>query len=190
MARKKKQIARIPRKESSAPVSLAPSPWDMGAEGEANRKGLVVEPRGEVDAHSKMHNPNNVKGVRRVDMLEYWHRHGTISTAGFNAATALRDAFEHTQRSPGTSFEQDRVDSSPKPDHAVTIQIDRISKFHKVNRYLAKEDTAFVHHCVLGGGIPATWRIKGERPYHGARYPAGLKELAAALERLAKAMGG
>jgi hypothetical protein len=161
----------------------------MGATGPANRHGLVTEERGEIGPNGKMHNPNQVKGVRRVDMLEFWHRHGTITTAGYNAACALRDAFEQTQRSPGTSFEQDRVDSSPKPDHAVTIQIDRVSKFHNVNRYLCAADAPLVHHCVFGG-TPATWRIKGERPYHGAGYPAGLRELSAALDRLAKAMGG
>lgn len=191
MARKKKQIARIPRKASATPVTVPACPWDFGATGPANQHGLQIEDAATIDPDTgQSHNPNGVKRMRRVDMLEFWHRHGTITTAGYNAACTLRNAFEQTQRGPGTSFEQDRVDSSPKPDHAVTIAIDRISKFHRVNRYLDSADTPLVHHCVIGGGTPATWRIRGARPYHGPSYPAGLRELAAALERLAKAMGG
>jgi len=189
MKRKSKPIARIPRKASAVPVTIVPCPWDMGATGPANRIGLVVEDRGETGPDGKTHNPNQVKGARRVDMLEHWHRHGTISTAGYNAAITVRAAFENTQRSPGTSFEQDRVDSSPKPDHAVTIQIDRISGYHKVNRFVLAADAPLVHHCVLGGGTPGSFRVKGARPYLGPNYPAGLRELAAALDRLAKAMG-
>jgi hypothetical protein len=180
----------LARNKPKPPITIKPSPWDHGATGPANRFGLVEEERGEVNAKGKIVNPNGIKGVRRVDMLEFWSKRGTITPGGYNAAIALRAAFENTQRSPGTSFEQDRVDSSPKPDHAVTIQIDRISGFHRINRYLARDDTALVHHVVLGGGTPATFRIKGVRPYHGANYPAGLAELSAALERLHKAMGG
>lgn len=188
MAKRKHPMQKIPRKQSATPVTLPPSQWDHGATGPANRIGLVVEERGTADATGKITNPNRVTGARRVDMLKFWSERGTITPEGYSVATALRAAFENTQRSPGTSFEQDRVDSSPKPDHAVAIQIDRISGFHKINRHLAQADVALVHHVVLHGGTPATWRVRGTRPYHGPNYPAGLRELSAALDRLAKAM--
>ena len=187
---------KLPKPRRDAPFTPG---WDMGACGEANRQGLQQEEAGEIDATTgKMVNPNNVRRVRRVDMLEHWQRHGTISQAGYTAACKLRDAFENTQRGPGTSFEQDRVDSSPKPDHAVTIQIDRISAFEKVYRHVTMADRPLINHCVLNGvqdgvaasATPASLRIKGKRPYFGANYPSGLVALSAALDRLAKAMGG
>ena len=187
MTRKKK----LPKAQTSREVTLAPTPWDMGACGKANRHGLKQEDAGEIDANTgKMVNPNSVKRMRRVDMLEHWARHSTISPAGYAAACKLRNAFENTQRSPGTSFEQDRVDSSPKPDHAVTIAIDRISGFHKAFRHVATDDRPLINHCVLGGGTPASLRIRGVRIYYGAKYPGGLVALSAALDRLAKAMEG
>lgn len=175
--------------KSKAKPSMAQTPWDHGATGQANRVNLVTEERGEVHPSSgKIVNPNKVTGVRRVDMLEVWHRKGDIGTASYNAAIALRNAMEATQRGPGTSFEQDKVDSSPKPDHAVTIQIDRISAFHKINRLVSQEDAPLIHHCI-SGGTPATFRTMGGRPYYGRNYTAGLAALDLALDRLAKAMG-
>ena len=185
---KQKKIGR--KQKPIASVTIPPyNPWDMGATGPANRHGLEQEDAATIDPDTgKAHNPNGVKKMRRVDMLEHWHRHGTISTAGYTAACALRDAFERTQLSPGTSFEQVRVDSSPKPDHAVTIQIKGLSLFHHVNRHVIAADQPLVHHCVLSKGTPASLRIRGVRVFHGANYPAGLRELAAALDRLARAM--
>ena len=34
--------------------------------------------------------------MRRVDMIEVWHRKRVISTDGYNAAEKLHDAFERT----------------------------------------------------------------------------------------------
>ncbi len=185
---RKKKLPKA-RMKSDAPITLAQPQWDMGASGKANRHGLQQEEAGEIDATTgKMVNPNNIRRMRRVDMLEHWQRHGTISQAGYAAACKLRNAFENTQRSPGTSFEQDRVDSSPKPDHAVAIAIDRISGFHKVNRFVIADDQPLVHHCVLGGGSPASLRVRGVRIYYGPNYASGLVALSAALDRLAKAM--
>ena len=142
------------------PVTLAAAPvWDMGAMGPANRYGLVEEERGELDPRTgKVTNPNGVKGVRRVDMLEVWHKQGRISTAGYNAAVALFKAFEATAKAPGWP-DNDRVQSSPKPDHAVTIQIDRLSAFHAIARLVHADDRAIIGECVLDKGTPA--RIRG-----------------------------
>lgn len=177
------------KKRSKKPaVSLAmPTSWDMGATGQANRIGLVIEDRGDVDpATGKRTNPNGVKGMRRVDMLEIWHRKGEITTAGYNAAERLRNAMEKTLRGPGWA-DNDRVQSSPKPDHAVTIQIDRISAFHGIARHIAQEDQPIIYHCVINGGIPASLRVNGSRPYQGRGYQMGLQHLSDALDRLARA---
>ena len=167
---------RIPR-----PVTLPE--WDMGATGPANRAGLVIEEAADMDPETgRIINPNGVKRARRVDMLEVWHRKGVISTQGYNAAEALRDAFEATERTPGWP-DNDRVQSSPKPDHAVTIQIDTIRRFHAVHRFVPAQDRAIIDACVLRRASPAY------AGYRGAAYRDGLQHLADALDRLSIAMG-
>lgn len=183
--------AHIRRKKRSkkavVTVSAMPTTWDMGATGPANRVGLVVEERGEVDPETgAMSNPNGIKGARRVDMLEVWHRKKIITTEGLNAAERLRNAMEATMRSPGWP-DNDRVQSSPKPDHAVTIQIDRISAFHAIAKHIEPQDQPIIYHCVINGGIPATLRVDGVRPYHGRAYDEGLQHLSDALDRLSRA---
>ena len=183
--RKRLKPGTSPTAKPKAAVSLAPAPsWDMGATGPANRVGLVVEPRGEIDpATGKQVNPNGVKGARRVDMLEVWRNRGVITQSGFAAAEALRNAFEATQRAPGWP-DNERVQSSPKPDHAVTIQIERLSRYHDLARRVAVQDRAIIAACVLYPGIPA--RLP---QYRGRRYAEGLAHLRAALDRLANVRG-
>ena len=172
------------RNRKPAPLPTGPTQWDQGAQGSANRLGLVIEPVGD-----GTDNPNGILRARRVDMLEVWHRKGTITTAGFNAAEALRNAFENTQRAPGWP-DSERVDSSPKPDHAVTIQIDRLSAYHAISRHIITGDAGILSCCVLQPGLPSNLRVDNRRPYHGAGYQRGLEHLRDALDRLAKTMGG
>ena len=180
-------IRRKKRAKKPAVSVAMPTAWDMGATGPANRAGLVIEARGDVDPTTGTRaNPNGVKGARRVDMLEIWHRKGIITTNGYNAAERLRNAMEATMRAPGWP-DNDRVQSSPKPDHAVTIQIDRISAFHAIAKHIAPPDQPIIYHCVINGGIPASLRVDGSRPYHGRGYQIGLQHLSDALDRLSRA---
>lgn len=162
-------------------ISLAE--WDMGATGPANRRGLVVEAAADLDLETgKVINPNGVMRARRVDMLEIWHKRGVISTSGFNAAEKLRDAFEATERAPGWP-DNDRVQSSPKPDHAVSIQIDRLSRYHEIARHVRSQDRTIIDACVLHRGAPTSIGYKGRR------YQEGLDRLRDALDHLASSMG-
>ena len=182
--------AKRRRKAQKAVTIAQPTSWDMGATGQANRIGLLQEPATELDPTTgrAMPNPNGVKRMRRVDMLEIWHKKGVISTAGYNAAEKLRDAFEATQRAPGWP-DNDRVQSSPKPDHAVTIQIDRLSRYHQISKHIHSEDQPIISACVLDRASPMAVVIGGRKPYRGAGYQAGLEHLRDALDRLAHAMG-
>ncbi len=160
-----------------------PTAWDRGAAGKANRIGLIEEDAMDIDpATGKASNPNGVKRARRVDMLEVWHRQGTISTAGFNAAERLRDAYEATLRAPGWP-ESERVQSSPKPDHAVAMQIKRMSGFIEQSSNVAAGDKAIIATCVLDRGTPASIRA-----YRNDGYKAGLVHLREALDRMALSM--
>lgn len=188
----KRRTAKLKQGQKTIPtsaVTLHRPQWDMGASGPANRHGLRIEDAPTIDPLTgEASNPNQVQRARRVDMLEVWAKAGTISTAGYTVACNLRNAFEATQRSPGAA-ENDRVDSSPKPDHAVTIQIDRLSAFQAIMRHVSAQDRAIVDTCVLSGRTPGQMRGKdGKYPYRNAAYQSGLEHLAAALDRLARKM--
>lgn len=158
------------------------TPWDHGAMGTANRHGLMVEERGEINPDTgKTTNPNGVTGVRRRDILEFWHTRGTLTTAGYNAAVKLRDAFEGTMRGKPALPDNDRVQSSPKPDHAVTIQIDRISQFTRYMKLVADDDREIVSACVLEGHHPSSI-------YGALRLKEGLTHLRDACDRLSMAL--
>lgn len=170
--------------------------WDMGAMGPANRPGLVEEDAPTIDPETgEEFNPNGVKRMRRVDLLDLWHRKGVLSASAYTVACDLRDAWLTTQMGRAVDLGQERVDSSPKPDHAVTIQIDRLSKFHALMRHVVQADVPVVNACVLNSGGPGDVMARdGSRPFRNVpgevwRHDAGLRALSDALERLAKARG-
>lgn len=189
MKKARKRKGQKPLPSSAVTMSAMPSQWDKGATGQANRIGLVEEDAADIDPETgDVINPNGVKRARRVDMLEIWHRKGDITTEGYNAAEKLRDAFENTQRAPGWP-ESERVQSSPKPDHAVTIQIDRLSEYHRIAKLVAKADWPIIDACVLHRLLPSAAIINGRKPYHGGGYQDGMAHLREALGRLSAAMG-
>ena len=190
MAKRKRNRggAKGPASAPASAVTLAVTTWDLGAAGSANRHGLIIEPSGEPNPVTGIiENPNNVIRARRVDMLDVWRKKGVISQAGWYAGVKLRDAIEATQKAPGWP-DNDRVQSSPKPDHAVTIQIDRLSAVSNITKHIAAGDKDLLWHCT-SGGIPATLVVQGVKPYHGRAYEAGLLHLSQGLDRLADAMG-
>ena len=168
-------------RQSRRPVTLPGVTWDLGAAGPANRAGLTIEPAGDIDPETgEVVNPNRILRARRVDMLEVWHKRGTISTAGYNFAVKLRDAFEATERAPGWP-DNDRVQSSPKPDHAIAIQADRLTAYHAVARFVAREDWPVIDHFVLA-------RREGSTIRPGHAWREALATLGPALDRAAAAM--
>lgn len=175
-------------------VTLAATNWDLGASGQANRVGMAIEARGEINPETgERENPNGVIGVRRIDNIEVWHNcfksgkrnRAWITTEQYNAAISYRDAFEATMRAPGTDYARPIVDSSPKPDHAVTIQMDRIGAYERAARAITPADRPILWHCVIMGAIPSTMSVNGQRPYQGQGYDAGYDALRAALDKLA-----
>lgn len=79
-----------PMAKPRSEVSLAPCPWDMGASGQANRVGLVIEDRPDIDTETgKKHNPNNRKGVRRQLWVDVYLNRGKLTLAQVNAARSL-----------------------------------------------------------------------------------------------------
>lgn len=184
MARAKAR--KLAGRRRNVAVNIQPTPWDHGATGQANRIGLVVEERGEVDATTgKVTNPNKVTGVRRYDMLEVYHKRGWISTEGYNAGELLRMAWLKTQVGICAPWLRERVDSTPKPDAAVAIQIDRVSALVRISCMVPAEDDRIVT-AVCGHGSA----IGSLSEYRGRRHEEGKAHLRAALERLARRIEG
>lgn len=160
-----------------------PSSWDMGPDTAAQRAGKVIEPATMTDERGREVNPNNVKRARRVDLVEVYYRRGWISKRGFAAADALRKAWEATQRSP-PAINPIQVDSSPKPDANVAIQIDRVSKYVGVMGLVQGEHRNLVAAVVLMDRTPA------HAGWKGRRFREGVDVLKDALELLADRMEG
>lgn len=160
--------------------------WDLGAMGQANRQDLEIEEAVDQTPDGKAENPNGIIRARRIGRLEQWHRNYItqakrngrerpyITTRQFNAAESYLDALEATMRAPGWP-DNDRVQSSPKPDHAITIQIDRISRFHEIARYLTAEEKGIIETAIFGA----------ENMARGDAYYVRFERLRAVLEKLA-----
>ncbi|MEX3315695.1 hypothetical protein [Sulfitobacter sp. PS-8MA] len=176
MARRKKAA------QKKTPVTLAAMPehWDMGARGPANRLHLVQEPVTWTNDKGEQVNPNNVKRMRRVDMLQKYHKDGVIGNRQLTAGATLRDAWAKTEMGQGKDYSDPVVDSSPKPDQAIDIRIDRMSAYLSVSKLVAAEDKAILQAVACEGRAVAHLR-----EYRYKAVPKGKEHLAAALDRLA-----
>lgn len=141
---KRKNIQRATRRQCH--VTPHDSPWDHGADGPANRAGLVVEERGELDpATGKMVNPNRVTGTRRLTWLERYAAKGWVSPEGLSAGLRLHEAWERISIGTSAPWLRERVDATPRPDHAVTVQIDRREAYHRIWRGVPPGDRHVLH---------------------------------------------
>lgn len=179
--RKSNRTAKGGAAEPKRAVSLAVM-GDLGAQGPAIKARVVVETVKDIDPETGK-GAGTMKRARVVDMVDHWLRKGVLTTEQWNTAVFLRAAWERTEQAPGTDYARPRVDSSPKPDHAVAIMIDRVSKLNSAWSRVRGDDRELIHHCVVRGLIPATLRIRGVRPYHGSQYQRGLQALRDALDR-------
>ena len=177
------------KRNTKARVTVAVPNWDMGAMGAAKRANLQMEDVAYLDPITgKAVNPNGVKRMRRFDMLEKYYRDQWISVRGFTAGEKLRDAWEQTQRGPGWP-DNDRVQSSAKPDHAIAIQTDRASKLIWVSAKVPKAHAVIVEHVVMHNGSISGVKVNGVRIYPGARLAIGRAALRLALDAMADALG-
>lgn len=193
MAAKKRRRLKHGTKATAKPraqVRLNPAPWDMGADGPASRSREsdvveaadpeVVPETGEV----KRRNPNGVTRRQFYDMLDVYHRRGWISASGFEAGKKLRAAWEATEKGIGNDWSKERVDSSPKPDAAIAIQIDRMSALVGITRRIPQGDYRILINVACEG--QAIGRL---REYRGFHHEAGKAHLRDALDRLACRIG-
>lgn len=172
MARKKPTLAKVP--------------WDFGTGTAAQRHNLTEEDAVEVEPETgKKRNPNNARRKRRMPVIEVYRKSGKITYEQYDAAIALLNAFEATQKRP-PAIKEINVDSSPKPDQHIGILIDRIGNYHKFRRHVSSQYWAYVDHVVLwnlpirsmsgcNGGI--------QQLKYMERLQNGLQDIAQAIKR-------
>lgn len=192
MAKAKKRRLKHGTKATAQPrqkVRVHPAPWDMGADGPANRaRDSVVmdasEPEVDVETGEiKRCNPNGVKRRVFYDMLDVYYQRGWITKRGYSAGVALRDAWERTEQGAAIDWSQDRVDSTSKPDAAIAIQIDKVSRLVGITRRIPKDD----HRILMT--VACEKNSIGRLPkYRGKNHERGKTHLHDALERLADAL--
>lgn len=176
---KRKNIQRATRR-----ITLPASPWDHGATGPANRIGLRIEERGEVDpATGRITNPNRVTGARRLTWLERYAAKGWITPEGLAAGLRLHLAWQRISIGTAPPWLRERVDSTPRPDHAVTVQIDRRAEHGRLWALVPPEDRGILHWVccedrALGGMLKR----------RGRNHDAIKSHLREALDRLAMAI--
>lgn len=141
-------MAKKPKGQPKAPTIPA-SPWDQGASGPANQKGLVREERGEVDLETgKRINPNRVFGKRRMPIVERMARQGRISAHHVAAAQRLYSAYAgHPTKDPLAAL-ADRVDGGGCDDQNVTL-IDSKREFFLLKAMVPPRCWPAVEHVVI-----------------------------------------
>ena len=124
---------------------------------------------------------------RRVDWLEIYMR-GQVSKNGkprvraflsmrqWQAGVEIRNALEATQKSPDQSGE--RVDSSPKPDATIDVQVDAVSRYAFARKGIPRGH-AYIVDLVCEQNRPIS--DAGPEAYHKAMLQVALDCVANAL---------
>lgn len=172
---KGKLIAKIPRKGNGLPITLAATPWDQGADGLANRVGLVRQERGEVDlATGRIINPNRVFGKVRMPVYQRYHRQKRITAEHAAAAQRLYAAWAgYATRDPLAALSA-HVDGGGDDDPNVAM-IDRRREFYALWANVPKACRHVLEQVVLRD-TPISALPGGSRPEQAAEMMARLAE--------------
>ena len=189
MSRRKRKLVRKGRTAARKPVTLsaAPTPadrWASPPDTPAQRAGVVIEPACWTDPETGAQmNPNNVKRFRRIDMAESYHKRGKLDLRQFEAAKSLRDAWEATQRT-APAIKAIQVDSSPKPDAHVAIQIDRASELSAISKHIPAESKAVIDMVVF-----SNHSVAHHPAYRNRNLAKGMRLLQSGLDAVAEGLG-
>lgn len=136
MARAKRRGPKTKRKS----VSVAPVPLggDHGTGTHAATAGTIVSAL----TDEKGKNPNNMGRRRRIEVI------GTLALTmrQEQAAKAIRDAFCRVQRLSSGGELKERVQSSPKPDATIAMQVDASSQWVYVMKAVKPVNRRIIEH--------------------------------------------
>ncbi len=128
-----------------------PSKGDLGPTRELpSGRTVYMQPGGYVMDTPKDANEANGMKTRVIGhALESMHADGTLTAAEYTRAHEIREAIGKTEMTGG-EFAREYVDSSPKPDAAIAIQVDRMSDYNWAMRGIPSASKGIVHD-ICGG---------------------------------------
>lgn len=146
--RKRRTRAEQMDKGSRQPT-LTVAPWDQGASGPANQRGLVIEERGEVDLTTgRRINPNRVFGKRRMPIFMRMMRQGRVTASQAAAAERLYSAWAGNPDKDPLARIGDRVDGG-RCDDANANRIDRQREYFVLKAMIPEQCWPVVEHVVI-----------------------------------------
>ena len=147
-SRRKNEQVEKGAKGKPPPVSTRPIPWDIGAGGAANRRGLIVESRGDTDpVTGKTVNPNARIGVRRETWVDRYERKEMLTAAQANAARHLRACAEgQAAQDPLAAL---RIDRRPGGSDPQAAALDARRAYHRLWALLPRYSRPIVERVVL-----------------------------------------
>lgn len=190
MSKAKKKLKHGTRDFAAPKSAVSLARWDSGADGPANwgrAKRLEDAIDTSIDPDTgevKNQNPNGVKRMRYYTMLDVYAKRGWISAPGHEAGKRLRNVWEATEKGVGNDWSKERVDKSPKPDAAIAIQIDRVSKLVGITRKIPADDYRILMFIACED-LP----IGRLKEYRGINHDKGKAHMRAAFDRLADRLG-
>ncbi len=136
------KTSRTARKSRRKSVSVAPMPFggDHGPGTRAATVGTLLEPV--VDDMGR--NPNHMGRRRRKIIIDDMLKRQTITMRQHQAAEAIQLAYLGVQRLSSGGPLQEQVQSSPKPDAAVAIQVGANSRFVRVMKAVKSSDRELI----------------------------------------------
>lgn len=168
---------RRPKPKATIPAM----PWDQGADGPANRIGLIDQERGHIDlATGRVINPNRVFGKVRMPICQRYARQGRITEAHAAAAARLYAAYAGYPDKDPLARITDRVDGGGDADPNVTL-LDRRREFYAMWQAVPQPCKPVLEHVVLND-LPIS-------ELAGARQPEVAAEFLARLVRGLEALG-
>jgi hypothetical protein len=129
-------------------VTVAPSPWDMGASGHANQDRMTIEARAHVEVETgEAINPNGVKGRRRKSWVEEYYTKGKLSGEGLAAAYRLFAAYQgHPAKDPIAAIDDVRVGGCSEP---MATLIDSRREYYTMRASIPSDCLPIIAHVVL-----------------------------------------
>lgn len=126
MAKKKKKLKNGTHYKAQAKnkITLPAFNGDHGTGTTLATMGTIIE---EI-TNDEGRNPNNVARRRRVEAIDAMRG---LSMRQWQAAREIRDAYCQCEKLSSGSPLKEQVDSSPKPDETIAIQVDAQSRLHR-----------------------------------------------------------
>jgi len=160
--------------QAASSVSLAPLGGDHGTGTPAAMAGKVLKPI----LNDEGRNPNNIGRLVTECQLS---RMEFLSMRQYQAGMEIRDAWSGVEKLSSGGELKEQVDSTPKPDATIAIQMDAQSRLVNAMKAVPPETRDIVEH-VCWHNLPLI------RMGKGSRYYKRQSELQVALELVANHM--